>query len=60
MIELDVLHFHLTGARFVVCVNVCHQGVARAIYALTDDAAVFLLAHGVLVGDVTLERGFRT
>lgn len=44
----------------MVCVNVCHQGVARAIDPLTDDAAILLLAQGMLVGNVTLERGFRT
>lgn len=43
----------------MVRVNVRHKRVARAVDALADGAAVLLLAHGVLVGNVALERGFR-
>lgn len=43
----------------MIRVDVRHQRVARTVDALADDAAVLLLAFGVLVGNVTLQRGFR-
>jgi hypothetical protein len=38
----------------MVRVDVGHQRIARTIDALANDAAVFFLAFGVLIGDVAL------
>lgn len=59
--ELNVLHFQLMVARprLVIRVDVRHQRVPRAIDALAYNATVLLLALGVLVGNVSLQRGFR-
>lgn len=56
--QFNVLHFHFAGSRLVVRVNVGHQRVARAIHSLADDTTIFLLANGMFVGNVTLERSF--
>lgn len=44
----------------MVRVDVRHEGVARTIDAFANDTAVLLLAFGVLVGDVPLQRCLRT
>lgn len=58
IVQFNVLHFHLAGSRLVVRVNVGHQRVSRAVHSFADDTTVFLLAYGMFVGNVTLERSF--
>lgn len=53
--RLKELNVDVSGPRLVVRIDVRHQRVSGAVYAFAYDAAIFLLALGMLVGDVPLE-----
>lgn len=52
---LKELNVDVPGPRLVVRIDVRHKRVPGAVYALADNASIFLLSFGVLVGDVPLQ-----
>lgn len=56
---LKEFNVYVHRARLVIRVDVGHERVTRAVYTFANDATILLLAFGVFVGNMALQRCLR-